>query len=202
MPTTRLHHLFAPATAAAALLLSGCVSFGAKPPPQLLTITAENGLAAGKSVRSEGLPGLSVMLPDVPRKLATTRIPVQVDATSVAYVKKAQWTEAPRDMFRNLLSETLTADGAVFVIEEDQYGLRPDRRLSGDLVDFGVDARTREAVVTYDAVLTGSDNGRATRQRFTARVPVPDISAKKVAAPINQAANMVAAEVAAWVSSN
>lgn len=185
--------------AVAGLLLSGCVSFGSKPPAQLLTVTPESGIAAGQSVRNEGLPNLEVMLPGVSRKLSTTRVPVQIDATSVAYVKDAEWTDAPRDMFRNLLAQTIAADGAVFVIDEDQYGLRADRRLSGDLLDFGVDAQTREAVVTYEAVLTDSDNGMATRRRFTARVPVPDISAKKVGAPLNQAANKVADEVAAWV---
>lgn len=186
---------------AAAILLAGCVSFGSKPPPQLLTITAESTIPAGQNVRNENMPNLEVMLPEVPRKLATTRVPVQVNATSVAYVKDAAWTEAPRDMFQTLLSQTITAAGAVFVIDEDQYGLRADRRLSGDLLDFGVDAQTREAVVTFDAVLTESDSGRAARRRFTARVPVSDISAKRVAAPLNEAANMVAAEIAQWVKS-
>lgn len=198
MSMTRTHGLSGLATAAA-LLLSGCVSFGSKPPPQLLTLTAESRVAAGQSLRNEGMPSLAVMLPEVPRTLATTRVPVQVDATSVAYVKKAQWTEAPRDLFQSLLSETIAADGALFVIEEDQYGLRPDRRLSGDLMDFGIDARSREAVVTYDAVLTASDGGVAVRRRFTARVPVSDISAKRIGPPLSAAANKVAQEVAAWV---
>ena len=183
----------------ASLVLSGCVSFGSKPPPQLLTLTADNMVAAGQNVRNEGLPSLEVMMPEVPRKLATPRVPVQVDATSIAYVKKAQWTEAPRDLFGRLLAQTIAADGTVFVIGEDQYGLQPDRRLSGDLLDFGVDARSREAVVTYDAVLTDSKNDLAVRRRFTARVPVSDIRAKKIAEPLNRAANQVAQEVAAWV---
>lgn len=197
MPMNTVRHL--PGLLAAGLLLSGCVSFGSKPPPQLLTITAEKTIPAGQSIRNEGVPTIEVMLPEVPRTLATTRVPVQIDATSVAYVKDAAWTEAPRDMFQTLLSQTIAAEGAVFVIDEDQYGLQASRRLSGDLLDFGVDARTDEAVVTFDAVLTESDSGRAARRRFTARVPISGIKAKRIGAPLNEAANKVAADIAAWV---
>lgn len=186
----------------AALALSACVSFGSKPPPQLLTVTADSVLESGKSIRSEGLPTIAVIAPDVPRKLETMRVPVQVDSTTVAYVKDAQWTEAPRSMFQRLLSETIAAGGDIFVIGEEQYGLSPGRRLTGELVDFGIDAETQEAVVTFDAVITTRDGNGALRQRFTTREPVSNISAKRVAKPINSAANKVASDVAAWVKAN
>ncbi|MGE4431814.1 MAG: ABC-type transport auxiliary lipoprotein family protein [Sphingobium sp.] len=179
--------------------LSGCVSFGTKPPPQLLTIRTQAAVAPGQTVNSQGLPSLLVMLPEVPRTIATTRVPVQIDPTSVAYVKNAQWTEAPRDMFHQLLTETITAGGVLFVIDEDQYGLKPRKRLSGDLLEFGLDGQTKEAVVTYEATLTDSASGEASRSRFTARVPVSDIRADRVAEPINQAANQVAQQIATWV---
>lgn len=184
------------------LALSACVSFGSKPPPQLLTVTADSVLESGKSIRSEGLPTIAVIAPEVPRKLETMRIPVQVDPTTVAYVKDAQWTEAPRSMFQRLLSETIAAGGDIFVIGEEQYGLSPGRRLTGELVDFGIDAESQEAVVTFDAVITTRDSNGALRQRFTAREPVSSISAKRVAKPINSAANKVASDVAAWVKAN
>lgn len=185
--------------AAMGLVLGGCVSFGTKPPPQLLTIRTQAMVNAGQDIRSQGLPALMLTLPDVPRTIATTRVPVQVNDTSVAYVKDAQWSEAPRTLFYRLLSETITAGGALFVIDEDQYGLKPQRRLSGALVEFGVDSRSREAIVTYDATLTDGASGQALRRRFTARVPVSDIRADRVAEPINKAANEVAQQVADWV---
>ncbi|MPT46798.1 MAG: ABC transporter [Sphingobium sp.] len=181
------------------LALGGCVSIGAKAPPQLLTITTDKAITAGQNITSQGLPPIVIAIPDVPRKLANTRVPVQVDATTVAYVKDAQWTDAPRDMFLRLLNETITADGARFVIDDGQYGLHPKQRLTGDLIDFGIDAQSKEAVVTYDATLTEAETNAAQRRRFTARVPVSTIKADRVADPINRAANQVAAEVAAWV---
>lgn len=182
--------------------LPGCVKFGTKPPPQLLTITSDKVLASGQAIRSEGLPTLMVLAPEVPRKLANLRVPVQVSPTAVAYVKGAQWTEAPRAMFQRLLSDQIAADGDIFVVSEEQLGSLSGRRLSGELVDFGVDAPTREAVVTFDAILSSETPGQATRQRFTARVPVRSIKANRVAEPINEAANKVAADVAAWVKGN
>ncbi len=184
---------------AASIALSACVSFGSKPPPQLLTVTSGSVLAAGTSISSAGLPTIAVVAPEVPRKLETMRVPVQVNPTTVAYVKDAQWTEAPRSMFQHLLAETIASGGDMFVIGEEQYGISPGRRLTGELVDFGIDAETEEAVVTFDAVISTEDGMGATRQRFTAREPVSNIKAKKIAEPINRAANKVAQDVAAWV---
>lgn len=184
---------------AAALMIGGCVKFGSKPPAQLLTISAKTSPPAGQSVSSAGLPVLAVFTPDVSRKLDNLRVAVQVDPTSVAYVQNAQWAEAPRQMFRRLLAETIAADGSIYVADGEQSAILSGRRLSGTLVDFGIDAEAKEAVVTFDATLTSTTPGEAMRQRFTARVPVRKIGADRVAGPISEAANKVAADVAAWV---
>lgn len=181
------------------LALGGCVKFGTKPPPQLLTISASATPQAGQPMSSAGRQVLSVFAPDVPRALESLRVAVQQDETSIAYVQKAQWAEAPRQMFRRVLSDTIAADGTVFVAGGEQGAVMGARRLSGTLVEFGVDARTREAVVTFDATITSATPGEAMRQRFTARVPVRKIEADRVARPINEAANKVAADVALWV---
>ncbi len=183
----------------ALVALPGCVKFGAKPPAQLLTISAKASPQAGQSVSSVGLPVLAVFTPDVPRKLDNLRVAVQIDPTSVAYVPKAQWAEAPRQMFRRVLAETIAADGSIYVADGEQSAVLSGRRLSGALVDFGIDAAAKEAVVTFDATLTSATPGEAMRQRFSARVPVRKIEADRVAGPIGEAANKVAADVAAWV---
>mgnify|MGYP003633425679 FL=1 len=186
----------------ASAALSGCVSFGSKPPPQLLTLSADSRPATGTSLTSDNAPSLTVVTPDVPRKIDNVRVPVQVDATTVAYVKNAQWAEAPRLMFQRMLIETIAADGTVFVLSDGQYAVKPGRRLMGELLDFGVDARSKEAVVTFDAILSSGEGRPALRQRFSARMPVRKIDAKEVAAPLNRAANEVAAQVTAWVKAN
>jgi cholesterol transport system auxiliary component len=90
----------------------------------------------------------------------------------------------------------------MIVLDPGQYSADPGRRLLGELVEFGVDAGSRTAIVTYDATLVSADGGAITRQRFSASVPVGQIDAATVGNPLNRAANKVAADVAAWVAQN
>lgn len=179
--------------------LSGCVSFGGKAPAQLLSLSSDARVAAG-TVRAGGSgTSITVLPPETPKQLDTVRVPVQVDAVSVAYVKDAQWVDSPRQMFQHLLSETIAAGGNAIVLDPGQYSADPGRRLFGVLIDFGIDARTNSAIVTYDATLAPVGGQPVQRKRFSASVPVGTIDAASVGGPINRAANKVAGEVAAWV---
>jgi cholesterol transport system auxiliary component len=128
------------------------------------------------------------------------RVPVQVSPTSVAYIKDAQWIDTPRHLFRSLLSETISAGGKAIVLDPGQYSADPGQHLLGDLVEFGIDAQTRSAIVTFDATLAAADGSTINKKRFSASVPVGKIGADTVGGPMNAAANKVAADVAAWVT--
>jgi len=185
---------------ATALALPGCVSFGGKAPSMLLSLNATQKVAPG-TIRTGGSGvSITVVEPEAPKTLDTVRIPVQVSPTSVAYIQKVQWVDTPRHLFRNLLSETISATGNALVLDPGQYSADPGRRLLGELVDFGVDAQARMAIVTYDATLAAPDGSSISKRRFSASVPVSQIDGAFVGAPLNEAANKVAAEVAAWVT--
>ncbi|EQB00119.1 MULTISPECIES: ABC-type transport auxiliary lipoprotein family protein [Sphingobium] len=198
------HYGASRATAAALALgfmLTGCVSFGAKPPQQLLSLSAAQRVAPGTTVDAGQAPSLVVADPEAPRILDTVRIPVRVSATSVAYVTKVQWSDTPRHLFQSLLAETIAATGSRIVLDPGQYSGVPGQRLMGALVDFGIDEPSRSAIVTYDAILANPGGTILARQRFTARQPVNGrIGPETVGAPLNAAANKVAADVAAWLS--
>ncbi len=185
----------------AALLLSGCVSIGGKPPQRLLTLDAAHKVAAGASrVAGDGRT-LIVADPEAPRMLDTVRVPVQLGATSVAYVTKVQWADTPRHLFRRLLAETISATTDRVVLDSGQFSGDGGQRLSGELVAFQIDEPSSSAIVTYDAVLTTPAGKALARQRFTASAPVGGkIEAATVGAPLNAAANRVAADVAAWAA--
>ncbi|MDX3900570.1 MAG: ABC-type transport auxiliary lipoprotein family protein [Sphingobium sp.] len=186
--------------ACAALALAGCVSFGAKPPAELLTLSPARTVAPGTPLRQgAGATSLLVADPDAPKLLDTVRVPVQVTPTSVAYVKGAVWSDTPRHLFRKLLTETIAASGNRIVLEPGQYSAVPGQRLSGELIQFGVDAATGSAIVTFDAILTGGGDATIAKQRFTASAPVGKIEAASAGTALNAAANQVAADVAAWV---
>ncbi len=185
----------------AAVLLSGCVSFGAKPPERLLTLDAAHKVPAGTAHNAGSGRSLMVTEPEAPRMLDTVRVPVQVNPTSVAYVTDVQWADTPRHLFRRLLAETISATTDRIVLDSGQFSGDGGQRLGGELVAFGLDAGGNTAIVTYDAVLSTPNGVALARQRFTASTPVGSkIESTTVGAPLNAAANKVAADVAAWVA--
>ncbi|MCW2363440.1 MULTISPECIES: ABC-type transport auxiliary lipoprotein family protein [Sphingobium] len=185
------------------LLISaaGCVKFGAEPPDRLLAIASTATVPAGVSASSASESALFIDVPNVPKALATPRVAVRENSTSFAYVKDAIWVDTPARQFQSLLSETIRSRSNILVLDPGQYLARTGYILNGDLVEFGIDATRREAVVTFDATMLSPDGLTVTRQRFTASAPVSRIDADGVAPAISAAANDVANAVATWVSS-
>lgn len=181
-----------------ALLLGGCLSLGGTVPDSLLTLTADSSLPAG--VRSAPIgSALIVQQPGVPQKLRTPRIPVQTGDTAIAYVPDAQWVEPPARLFQRLLTDTITATGNRLVLNESENITGPGEVLTGELVNFGIDADSRQAVVTFVAIRLQSDGTQVMQQRFEAREGVARIDAASAGAALNRAANRVAADVATWM---
>lgn len=181
-----------------ALTLGACVSFGAKTPPTMLVLTADN-VVAGGTARSAGAgEALVILAPEVPRKLDTNRVPVQIDNSSIAYIKDAFWADKPARLMQLLLTETIAAKTGRLVLNEVDAGGRAQQYLSGSLLEFGVDAATNEAVVVYDAVKL--IRGQPTeKRRFEVRRPLAQVQAATAGAALNQAANDVALQIANWV---
>lgn len=184
---------------AAALPLAACISFGAKPPPSLLSLTATEKLPLGQEQSSATARGITIDVPVTSAALATPRVPVQATATSIAYVPNAQWAEPPARLFARVLADTMTARTGRVVLSDTQSFGQPGARLTGELRTFGLDATTREAVVTYEAALQRVGQTAIEKRRFEARVPVGAIDAQTAGVSLNGAANQVAAQVADWV---
>ncbi len=188
------------ALAGAALMLSGCISaLTGRVPDSLLTLRAEAAPAPAMTRTGTAATALTVLVPTVPQALRTPRIPVQADATSLAYVADAQWVEAPARLFQRLLAETIAARTSRLVLDESQYVTGPGDLLSGELLEFGVDAGSGQAIVTYQAMRLTGDGATIAQRRFTAREAVAVVDAPTVGAALNRAANRVAVDVAAWI---
>lgn len=179
-------------------LLAGCVHFGGKPPEQLYTLTAAHQVAAGATATGTATTALAVMEPGTGERLAVTRIPVQVDPSTLAYVKDATWVEKPSRLFQRLVSETIRAKGARLVVGENDLQFAAAVKLTGQLSEFGYDAASGSVVARYDAVLQ-NPGGEIRTRRFEASVPGVAATGGAVAAALNQAANQIAGEVADWV---
>ncbi len=207
-------------------LASACVSFGAKPPPSLLTLTPTAQPPVGETQRvAINSPGAAVALSaggrtttlsaavpatagsasltidsfSVPQQIATNRVPVE-GGGQVTYIKGALWVEPPARGFARLVGDTVTARTGRVVLSTAQSYATGSAQLTGELRRFGIDEASTSAVVTFDATLIRSSEGGAVeKQRFEARVPVSSIDTAGAGAGLNAAANQVAAQVADWV---
>lgn len=186
------------ASLAALLLLGGCLSFGAKVPNQLISLTPASTAPAGATASGKMTDALVVLDPDTDRRIDVHRVPVKVDDSTVAYLKDAMWVERPARQFRRLLAETIRAKGGRLVVEGEDAEVSGKELLSGRLLDMGYDARSQSVVVRYDAVREDG-TGTAQSRRFEAIVPGVSAKADAVAPALNKAANDVAAQVADWI---
>ena len=184
---------------AGALLLASCVSFGAKAPPSMLLLTATAAVADGTSKVAPVADALVISMPDSPRKLETNRVPVQIDASNLAYLKDAVWTDKPARLMQQLLMEVVAARNNVLVLNEPVTGGRAGSVVAGQLIEFGLDARTNQAVVVYDAILLRSGQP-VEKRRFEARENVSTLLPVPAGAALNRAANTVADSVAKWLA--
>ncbi|MEZ5743397.1 MAG: ABC-type transport auxiliary lipoprotein family protein [Sphingomonadaceae bacterium] len=180
-------------------LLAGCVSLGGgEPPDQLISLTPAQRAPAGEMGAGKAGEALVVLDPDTDRRLDVLRVPVQIDGSSIAYVKDAVWVEKPARQFRRLLAETMRAKTGQIVIEGSDFEVTGKTIVSGRLLDMGYDAQDQAVIVRYDAVVTDG-SGTVRSRRFEARVPGIAAESSQVAPALNSAANDIAQEVADWL---
>lgn len=194
---------------AALTSLSACIGLGSnvKPPQYLFNLSASQHRPAdaGQSVAAGKL--LSVTLPTQPRLLATSRIPVINAPNGVAYLANAAWVDTPAPLFQRLIAETITAQNSaapliIVALPARQAGSTDGPRLGGELTMFGLDHATNEAVVIFDATLTGPTDVSVRSRRFEHRTQANLSNPQLAAKAIEASANAVAAEVATWVAEN
>lgn len=184
---------------ALAAFVAGCgplvqIGGNAEPPPSLLTLSANAEAPAAET----GEPVLFAV-PGVPGKLRTMRVPVTTADGQIQYLARANWIEQPNRLFQRVLADTFESVTGRPAIDESNVDVNPALRVSGTLLEFGLDVRGgREAIVRYDAVATKAGGGLAGSRRFEARLPVSAETGPAVAAALDEAANLIAREVAAW----
>ena len=184
---------------AAALTLSGCLSFGPKPPPTLIRLQpAETAPADAGSALAPGR-AVTVMVPSVPAELSVLRVPVRSGTAALAYLENAQYADAPARLFRDLLMESIRARTGRPTLEGRDYHLAPGARLSTRIDQFAVDADGSKVDMVVDAVLQTQGTAPPTTRRFEAHVPIAAVDAASVSPILGQAANQVAQQIADWV---
>ncbi|QLC25992.1 ABC transporter [Parasphingopyxis algicola] len=178
--------------------LTGCISFGSEPPPFLMALSPDQQIESGSSRTASMGQALTIARPEVPQKLITNRLPVQTGETTIAYLTNALWVDTPNELFRALLSEVVAARSGRVVLDPATYSEDPGTIVRGQLHEFGLDARTNETLIVYDATISGPDGVRT--RRFEQREQVFSQDAQSVAQALNRAANRMAIEFSDWVA--
>ncbi|WP_199553307.1 ABC-type transport auxiliary lipoprotein family protein [Sandaracinobacteroides hominis] len=188
------------------LTLSGCgplvqIGGNAPRPDALYTISAPPPASVAVGQQPVDMKAaVTIDTPAVPGPLQTLRIPVTVSDTSIQYVQSAQWAEQPNRLFQRLLADTLTANG-IAVIDQRSSGQIGGRRLTGQLMAFGVDVRGGPAVkIRYDATLYGPAGIR--QRRFEREAALGRVDGPEASTALNGVANLIAADVAKWVGTS
>lgn len=193
------------ALAVAVAVLSGCgplVQIGGNTPAPaaLLTLRAE---ALTNAVPAKPDATLMVSQPTVPGALQTLRLPVTTADTELQYLKDGSWIEQPAKLFQRLLIDVVAAKAGVIALDGRNPEIMSQRKLTGQLLEFGLDVRSSPVVrVRYDAALTGNAGKLLAVRSFTASQPVTAQTPGEIAAALNRAANSVAGDVADWVAAN
>ena len=181
-----------------AMLLAGCISFGAEAPDRLLTLTPTASAPAGSATSGELSSALAITEPSTAQRLNVTRVPVMTSSSALAYLEDAFWVEKPARLFQRVLSETIRARGNRLVVGGGELEYAAPTQLGGELVAMDYDAASASVVVRFDAVLQ-MPSGQILTQRFESVVSGVAPDAIAVGPALNQAANDVAMQVAEWV---
>lgn len=183
----------------ASLALAGCISFGPKVPQQLLSLVPDNTAQVGLVTTGNTADAIVVLNPEADRSLDMLRVPVRVNASTIAYLQDIAWIEKPAHQFRSLLAETLRTRTSRLVVEDGDIDAIGRTVVSGRLLAMGYDAPTQSVVVRIE-MQRQEKGGAITSRRFEAIVPGIEAKAAPVAAALGRASNDVATQVATWVT--
>lgn len=185
--------------ALASLALAGCIGLGGKAPKQLLSIAPTASRPAGPGASVSANDAIVLLDPESDRSLDMLRVPVRVNAATIAYLKDIAWVERPSRQFRTLLAETLRARTGRLVVEDGDFDIVGRTLVTGRLLAMGYDAPSQSVVVRLD--MQKQDKGGAIlTRRFEAVVPGIEGKAEPVASALGQAANDVAGQIAGWIA--
>jgi len=184
--------------AVATLTLAGCISFGPKVPQQLLSIAPDSSATVGTATTATMADAIVLIDPEADRSLDMLRVPVRVNASTIAYLQDIAWIEKPAHQFRSLLAETLRTRTSRLIVEDGDFDVAGRTQVTGRLLAMGYDAPTSSVVVRLD-MQRQEKGGTITSRRFESVVPGIPAKAAPVAAALGRASNDVASQVAAWV---
>ncbi|HJW42546.1 MAG TPA: ABC-type transport auxiliary lipoprotein family protein [Rhizomicrobium sp.] len=189
------------ATVAASAALSACSSIIGPPeaPPIYLLRPPLPPAGGGPRVGWQ----MSIVLPEMPDSLDTTRIALQKADGTMDYYANASWPDRLSLLVQSALIDAFTASNRIPAVGRDTEGLKSNYLLSTDVRDFEAIYETPDTapstVVRIEARLVGARNRaivKALSARGEADASVNSVPA--VVAAMNQALGDALGQIVGW----
>ena len=185
-----------------AMSLAGCslggLLGGGKAPTVLYDLTPTAPPTGAVARQSDAGSAVTVRVPVITKELRTVRVPVQVNASQVEYVKDMQWIDTPDRLFQKLVAETIRRTTSRVVLDPAQPGLDPGITVSGELLDFGFDAQRGVVIARFQGTLATNGGASVQSRTFVAEAPADGTTAT-VPPALNAVANQLAQQIAQWI---
>lgn len=176
--------------------LIGCITVLPESTPSTafyaLKYKSEDSASAIKSDLS-----IAVNLPTMPFSLSGRDMAVSDENEAVRYLRATKWEDAPPQMLRNLLLDALAHHGLKAISAD--MAARTDYEIAWRVTRFEAQKSNDQSEVRMTASAVWLDHLRRPISKeftFEHSLETEDLSAKTVAASLNQIANMISDEIA------
>jgi cholesterol transport system auxiliary component len=174
------------------LALAGCTTLISGPPNAIFDLSAPRGAATAR-----GSLQILVPQPTAVAALDTDRIAARPSPSEYAYIGGSVWSDSLPKLVQARLVQYLQNSGRVKAAAIPGQGLLIDYQLVVDIRAF--ELTPAGAVADFAVRLMDDRNGRVIRSRvFRAEVPVASADARAVVPALDQAMNLIFAQIGPW----
>jgi len=191
-------------TGAAAVALSACSSIVGPPEAPPIYLLRPPVPPAGGGPRVDWQ--MSIVLPDAPDSLDTTRIVLQQPDGTMDFYAGAAWPDRLSLLVQSALLDAFQASNRIAAVARDTDGLKSDYLLQTDIRDFEAVYETADtapsAVVRIQARLVGVHSRTIVKSlEARAEVPADANTVPAVVAAMNQALGQTMGHIVDWALS-
>ncbi|MFC0339480.1 ABC-type transport auxiliary lipoprotein family protein [Paracoccus niistensis] len=184
-------------------MLSGCAALTAIGGGGRALDTFDLTPAAGAPGRQGSSRTLVVARPEAPSAIATDRIVVKPDPSSIAHLPRARWSAEAPLLIQSLLIRSISGTGRMGYVGQVENGPVADRVLLARIDAFQAEADPAGNLVARVEIaltlLNDADQSLIASRSFTGSAVATDDSAAAVVAAFQAVMNHVLPQAAAWV---
>ncbi|MCB1386019.1 MAG: membrane integrity-associated transporter subunit PqiC [Nitratireductor sp.] len=186
------------AFAVSAALLVGCSTL--QPPSDTYDITA---LETVPGLRGGTRAQLLILEPSAVKVLDSEQMVIKPTSTEVQYVARSQWSDRLPKLVQARLVETFENTGRARAVAKPGEGLVIDYQIVTDIRAFEANVEEGNvAKVSLSVKLVSDRSGKVVRTKvFTRAVPLSGTSGHQIAAGLDQAFDLVSADIVNWTYS-